>query len=115
MTKVEMISLVQGQLDAYNQRNLEKFCGFFHNNIIVRNLAAGTTVCEGMAAYQKIYGPLFANNPGLHCKLEHRTVLDSAVIDEEWVTGIEKFPEGLKAVAIYGFRDGLIDRVWFPG
>ena len=34
-------------------------------------------------------------------------------IDEEWVTGALKYPNGLHAVAIYGFRDELIDRVWF--
>ena len=32
---------------------------------------------------------------------------------EDFVTGDKAFPYGLHSTVIYGFRDELIDRVWF--
>jgi len=46
-------------------------------------------------------------------EIKSRVILTDSVVDEEWITGAAKYPEGLHAVAIYAFRDGLIDRVWF--
>lgn len=78
------------------------------------NLVANEVSLEGMDRFLEIYRTLFSSSPSLNCELKSRIVLDDAVLDEEWVTGIPRFPNGLHAVAIYGFRDGLIDRVWFP-
>jgi hypothetical protein len=67
-----------------------------------------------MDAFKNVYRDLFEKSPALYCELKSRIVLETAVIDEEMVTGIPRYPNGLHAVAIYGFRDGKIDRVWFP-
>lgn len=114
MTKQEMEGLAQRQLDAYNRRDLQAFCACYHPEVKITNLVAGQTTCTGMDQFKGNYQALFDSSPKLHCELKSRVVLDSAVIDEEHVTGASRFPNGLHAVAIYGFRDGLIDRVWFP-
>ena len=79
----------------------------------MRLISAVTTVTN-ISQFQEIYRELFKSNPQLHCDLKKRIILDSAVIDEEFVTGLQRKPEGLHTVAIYGFRDGLIGTVWFP-
>jgi hypothetical protein len=39
--------------------------------------------------------------------------MTDSIIDEGLIFGPPLFSEGLRAVAIYGFRDGFIDKVWF--
>lgn len=109
-----MEQIAQKQLEAYNRRDLDAFCACYHVNVNVANLVSGKIICDGIDAYREIYRALFDSSPNLHCELKSRIVLDEAVIDEEFVVGIPRFPDGLHTAAIYGFRDGLIDRVWFP-
>lgn len=114
MTKTEMENLVQRQLEAYNRRDLEGFCACYHREVKIVTLITGQQSCDGMDNFREIYRGLFDSNPNLRCELKSRIVLDAAVIDEEAVTGAARYPDGLHAVAIYGFRDKLIDRIWFP-
>ncbi len=113
MTKEGRVALVQGQLDAYNARDIEKFCSFFHPEITTFSLSPYEQRPPGMDNFRKGYGAMFAASPGLHCKLLSRIVMEEMILDEEWVTGSVKYPDGVHATAIYAFRDGLIDRVWF--
>jgi hypothetical protein len=114
LTKSEMTLLVQRQLDFYNRRELDGFCSCYHKDIQMMNLISNQVTCRGIDEFKKIYLNLFASSPKLNCELKSRLVFDSSVIDEEFVTGAAKYPEGLHISVIYGFRDGLIDRVWFP-
>lgn len=108
--------LVQGQLDAYNRRDIDSFCRFFHSDILAYRLVPTFEQrVKGMAAFREGYGAMFAASPKLHCELKSRIVLNDTVIDEEWVTGRLNSPDGAHVCAIYAFRDGLIDRVWFAG
>ena len=113
MTQQEMESLVQGQLEAYNRRDLESFCSHYHPDVEAVDLISGETLCKGMEQFAARYEQRFSASPELHCDLRSRIVLESSVIDEEYVSGAAQFPGGLHAVAIYGFRAELIDRVWF--
>lgn len=111
ITKERMVELAQGQLDAYNERNLEKFLTFYHPNVQVFKLAGNEKICEGLEAFRPIYKKRFEENPELHCELKSRVVLNDSVLDEEWVTGGGPTPGHV--VAIYGFLDNLIAYVWF--
>lgn len=109
-----MEKIVQEQLEAYNSRDLERFCACYHAEVKVVRLLSDLTTVTNITEFKEAYRNLFATNPQLHCELRSRIVLESAVIDEEFVTGLQRAPEGFHTVAIYGFRDGLIDRIWFP-
>lgn len=106
--------LVQGQLVAYNNRDLEKFCSYYHPEVKITNLFSERLACDGIEKFREIYKNIFHRCPELLCKLKLRIVLENAVIDEEFVTGLSDYPRGLHTAAIYSFRDGLIDRVFFP-
>lgn len=114
MTQQEMTALVQKQLDAYNSRDIDAFCKFFHPEVKVVNLVSGSVRCSNIEDFRKGYEEMFSQSPNLHCELKSRIVLDEVVIDEELVTGIQGDSKGVHVAAIYAFRDGLIDRVWFP-
>lgn len=113
MTKEQRVALVQGQLEAYNARDIEKFCTYFHPEVVAFRLNPFEQRVQGLAALRTGYTSLFATSPNLHCELRSRIVMEEAILDEEWVTGSSNYPQGVHAVAIYAFRDGLIDRIWF--
>jgi hypothetical protein len=113
MTKEEMLTLTQKQLEAYNKRDLEAFCQCFHPEVVTQNLVTGKSSLPGIQEFKIAYGKLFESSPNLHCEIKNRIVHEFTVIDEELVTGSKKYPTGLHASAVYAFRDGLIDRVWF--
>ncbi len=113
MTKEQMEQVVQRQLDAYNRRDLMDFCACYHPEVTIQKLTSNELICKGIDQFKVIYQALFESSPKLYCALKNRIVLESAVLDEEFVTGAAPFPNGLHTVAFYGFRDSLIDRVWF--
>lgn len=114
MTKEKMVALAQAQLEAYNQRDLEKFCKNYHPQVKVYRLEPGHELSfEGIEKFREVYKARFESCPGLHCELKSRIVLGSKILDEEWVTGDPKVPAGSHVVAIYGFQDDLISHVWF--
>ena len=113
MTQEQMLKLVESQERAYNARDLEAFCQCFHPEIEIQRLISGIG-SKGIEKFREGFQQLFSSSPNLHSKIKSRIVLEFTIIDEEWITGATNFPKGLHTVAIYGFRDGLIDRVWFP-
>ena len=113
MNKEKMLELVEGQLQAYNLRDIEKFCLFFHPEVKTFKLSDQSLICEGINQFKIIYQKRFSENPSLHCELKSRIVLGESIIDEEWVTGLTGDLPPSHVVAIYSFRDNLIDRVWF--
>jgi len=112
MKKEKMVELAQGQLEAYNQRNLEKFCQFYHPQVKVYRIDNNELTCDNINQFREIYRNRFDSSPGLRCELKSRIVLGTKVIDEEWVT-TSASSEGSHVVAIYGFQDELISHVWF--
>ncbi|MBY0413137.1 MAG: nuclear transport factor 2 family protein [Bdellovibrionales bacterium] len=111
MNKERMVELAQGQLDAYNKRDLETFCSFYHPEIQVFKMAENIRTCFGMEEFKKIYFSRFDNSPELHCELRSRVILNDTILDEEWVTGGGPTPSHV--VAAYSFKDNLISHVWF--
>ncbi|WPU63209.1 nuclear transport factor 2 family protein [Peredibacter starrii] len=114
ISKERMIELAQGQLEAYNERNIEKFVAFYHPEVQVWRLGAESQkTCDNIKTFKEMYRERFEKNPELHCELRSRTVLNDSVLDEEWVTGVTGAQAPSHVVAIYGFRDDLIGYVWF--
>ena len=107
------IDLVQGQLDAYNNFDLETFCSFYHQEIQVHSLLEAKLLTSGMNDFRISYSKLFQTFPNQKCILKSRIIKTDTILDEEMILGRPAYPDGLSAVAIYAFRDGLIDRVWF--
>ena len=106
-------SVVQRQLDRYNARDLDGFLATYADDVEIFDLPAlSKPSMAGKAAMRKVYGNLFANNAGLHCRLANRIVEGRFVIDQEvCTTGGGKPP--MHAAATYEVVNGRIQRVWF--
>ncbi|MFD2207730.1 nuclear transport factor 2 family protein [Kiloniella antarctica] len=105
------VQVVENQLIAYNNHDIEAFCACFSDDVKVELLIEGELLFEGMEAFRATYAERFSN-PGLHAKLINRIAQGRVVIDEEEVTGLPDF-EVLYVVAIYEIEGGLIQKVRF--
>lgn len=102
----------QEQLDAYNNRDIDRFAAVYHPDIVLFDLKSGEPFCVGRDALRERYGAMFASRTSLHCDLVHRMVCGNVAIDEEHVRGLKD--DGIvHAIAIYETSDGLITRAWF--
>ena len=106
------VEAAQGQLEAYNRRDLEAFLSFYADDVKVYRLPATEPAMVGKAQMAEMYGTQRFNLPSLHADVVNRMVLGNKVIDHERVSGVR--PEPFEAVAIYEIgADGLIQTVWF--
>jgi len=108
---VSNVDIAQAQLDAYNAQDLDAYCGFFTEDVVVADLN-GVVTTEGLAAYRERYAGAFAQFPQNKAELLGRIVIGDTVIDHERVI---RGPQGpvFEVAAIYTFRGGKIARVDF--
>ena len=108
---VSLADIAQAQLDAYNAQDLDAYCGFFTDDLVVANLNGAVTT-QGAAAFRAKYAQVFAEFPQNRVELLNRIVLGETVIDHERVirkAGAEPFEVG----AIYTFAGDKIARIDF--
>ena len=109
VSEVSPEGIVQQQLDAYNERDIETFLKAFSDHVEVYNFPNESSY-SGIENMRKRYANLFQNTPDLYCKIENRIVIGNKVIDEELVT---KNGNIINAVAIYEITNGKISKVTF--
>lgn len=102
------VDLVQRQVNAYNARHLDAFLETYADDVEIDGLLQ----LRGKAAMRDRYGRLFDGNPGLHCEIVRRQVVDNVIVDDERVTGRADGVER-RARARYVVEGGLIRRVTF--
>lgn len=107
-----MLKIVQNQLEAYNSKDIDTFCACFHPEVKISALTKESSL-YGLEEFRRRYSELFKAAPLLKCEIKNRIVLNDSVIDHELITNAPKNPQPYEAVAIYAFRDGLINRIWF--
>lgn len=102
--------IVQEQLDAYNERNIDRFMAVFSADPVVLNYPGDQVLARGRSATRALYKELFDNSPDLHSRLINRTVIGQKVLDQERITGRNGNPEAIELVVIYEIKNGKIDR-----
>ncbi len=105
-------SLVQGQLDAYNARDIDAFMSYWADDAQILEFP-GQLMAEGAAAIRERHVTRF-REPNLHGRLVQRMVMGNRVVDQEKVS--RTFLEGtgtLDVIAIYEIQRGKIARAWF--
>jgi hypothetical protein len=110
-TQLSPIDVVQAQLDAYNDQDLDAYCAAFAEGVIVADLNGGMTV-QGIEAYRAKYVQVFKDFPQNKAELVNRIAVGATVVDHERVIrrpGGETF----EVIAIYTLADGKIVRVDF--
>ncbi|MGY6553310.1 MAG: nuclear transport factor 2 family protein [Wenzhouxiangella sp.] len=101
----------QRQLEAYNDRDLERFLAQYTEDVEVYRLPSPEPVLVGKAAFAEHYRTQRFNLPLLHAELVNRMVFGNKVIDHERVTGLG--PAAQEVAAIYEINASGICKVWF--
>jgi hypothetical protein len=108
---IQPVDVAEGQLEAYNAQDLDAFCAFYDDHVVVADLN-GAVTGQGIAALRGRYEALFAQYPQNHAELMNRIVVGPTVIDHERV---RRTPDGdsFDVAAIYTISDAKIVRVDF--
>ncbi len=102
-------ALINQQLEAYNNRDIDAFMRVFAEDIRVYTFP-NTLISEGSDTMREHYGAMFETVTDLHAEITKRMVLGNTVIDEEKVTrngGV------IFAIAIYEIENGKVSKVTF--
>lgn len=100
--------VVQKQVLAYNQRDLNRFLSFYSDDVQMLD-KSNKLILEGKEEMEKRYRDRFKSK-NLHVEIVNRSVIDNKVVDAESVTGIDD--DVVRATAVYEITDGLISKVW---
>lgn len=102
-------AIVQNQLNAYNDRNIDAFLSTYSEDVQVFNFP-DELLFKGRANMREQYADFFRNTPDLHCEIKNRIVIGNKVIDEEYIT---MNGTNFSAVAIYEVENGKIAKITF--
>ncbi|MEZ4796511.1 MAG: nuclear transport factor 2 family protein [Flavobacteriaceae bacterium] len=105
----EIEAIVQNQLDAYNNRDIDAFMATYSKDIKLYNYPNELRT-DGPEQMRKSYEQWFKQTPDLRAFIKSRIVIGNKVIDEEQLTANGKI---FNAVAIYEIENGLIKKVTF--
>lgn len=101
-------TVVQRNLNAYNNRDLMAFMNDFSDDIVLVNFNDGKVLAEGKQAVENLYSDLFNQSPNLHSTVLKRIVIGNKVIDHESIIGRRGSSEPVELVMIYEIRDEKI-------
>jgi hypothetical protein len=104
--------VAQGQLDAYNAQDLDWYCSYFTDDVIVADVG-GQVTGQGIESYRTRYQGAFAKFPSNKAQLLNRIVLGQTVIDHERVDRGDGETAPFEVAAVYTFRGDKIARVDF--
>jgi len=105
-------SVIQKQVEAYNNRDLERFIACHSQAVRLFNFPKEYPFCSDHLQLRNIYKDIFDQSPKLHSKIINRIVMKNTVIDHELITG-RKDAEPFELIAIYEIHDGLISKAFF--
>jgi hypothetical protein len=102
---------VEGQLRAYNARDLDAFVRWYDPRIEIRHLTSGRLVLDGREELEERYGAMFREWPKLRCESVYREVLGDLVVEHERLDGHPR-GDGVAAVVLFKVEKGLIRHLW---
>lgn len=102
------VVLVQKQLEAYNERDIDAFMAVFHEEISLWELNASSPSVSGFEAVKEVYNDLFEASPEIHSEVVNRSTIGKKVLDYELVTGIRGSDETMTLIMVYEIKDGKI-------
>jgi hypothetical protein len=103
--------VVQKNLDAYNQRDIEGFMVWFSPEIKMYNFDDGKLTMQGLEQVRKTYQELFELSPKLHSTILNRIVFDNKVIDHEHIVGRRGSDQPVELVLVYEVEQEKIVKI----
>jgi hypothetical protein len=111
ISKLSPAEIAQGQLDAYNQQDIEGFLKWYAEDVEVYNFP-NELVYQGKEQMRKVYTNAWARNPKQKAAVSSRMGVGNTVMDKEHVTGRANGVDA-QVIAIYKIENDKIKRVYF--
>ncbi|ATC99026.1 MULTISPECIES: nuclear transport factor 2 family protein [Pseudoalteromonas] len=112
----QTIAIVDKQLDAYNNRDIDAFAATYHDDVEIHAFPGGLQY-QGKDELIKRYGAKFASLVYLNATSLNRIVNDNFLVDKERACSASQDPNiidtDVVVIASYQIEDGLIKRVSF--
>ena len=105
-------TIVQKQVNAYNERNISAFVECHAENVELYSFPENTPYSIGREKLKNRYKEIFESSPNLNTEILSRMVMGNIVVDHEKVTG-RKGVESSIIIAIYEIENGLISKARF--
>jgi hypothetical protein len=106
---IDPATIVQRQVDAYNNRDIEAYTDVFSDDVCVKQFPDKPLI-EGKENFRIHYQLMFEATPDLHCEIVKRMIQGHTVIDQE---NVLKNGEYINAIAIYQVNESQIISVTF--
>jgi hypothetical protein len=103
--------IVQRQVEAYNNRDLDAFVAAYSDGVEIFRMPAAEPALSGKKQLAEFYASQRFNIIGLKAEILNRIVSGNKVVDHERVHGLRSDP--VELIAVYDVVDGFIRRVWF--
>lgn len=101
--------IVQEQVEAYNNKDIEAFLATYSDDIEIYNFPNSLSM-KGKEEMREVYSEMFDSVKVLHCEIKKRIIINNKVIDHEYV----KFDDNFSTVvAIYEVKNDKIIKVTF--
>ena len=107
VSEVSPEGIVQKQLEAYNNRDIDTFMDTMSPRVSLYNFP-NDTIANGFDTVKKRYNDFFQSSPDLHSTLKNRMVYDNKVVDHEYITANGRSYE---LIAIYTVNSGKISDI----
>ena len=120
MTDIELttIAIVDKQLDAYNNRDIDAFAATYHDDVEIHAFPGGLQY-QGKDKLIERYGQKFASLKYLNASSLKRMVEGNILVDHELAESASEdanvIDNSVTIIAAYEVIDGLIKRVTFMG
>jgi hypothetical protein len=101
--------IVDQQLNAYNQRNIDAFMQPYAKDIKFYEFP-DILIGDNKEAMRKAYAVIFEKWPALHCEIKKRIIQGNVVIDNESVTGMGN--QTINGTIIYTVENNKIKSVY---
>lgn len=105
------ITIAQGQLEAYNQQNLEDFLTWYSEDVEVYNFP-NELIYRGINEMRDRYAKAWKQNPNQKASVTDRISVGNTVMDKEVVTGRSNGVI-VQVIAIYKIENDKITKVYF--
>jgi hypothetical protein len=107
------VDIVQRQFEAYNARDIDRFCAQYAHDIEVFRPPSTHPAIVGATAFREFYATQRFNHAGLRAQLLGRLVIGRTVIDHERIHGVRDQP--YEIAVVYEIDGVRIRRTWTHG
>ncbi len=108
------MDLIDKQIKAYNEQNLDEFINCYSDDIQVFMLETNQKLTDGVEQLKETMKSSFEANPNAETLVESRIIQKNLVVDVETVLGHVE-DKIIRAIAIYEITDNKISKLWFGG